>query len=137
MPIFLLKHASTIVYGLLITLLIAGGYAFHNHYVNLKESLVEANKTIIENSIQIEQLANTAKQNSDAYLAQKKSNEQLLLDIDSLQNKVEYIKSHGRIEEITIKESIDNAPEQTKQCLRSAIPEPSVRGLRHNQSTTN
>jgi len=67
---FILKNASTLIYGALISIAVLSGWAFYSHYTNLKTSLADANKTVIEQSVALAQLEATNKHNVAQYQKQ-------------------------------------------------------------------
>lgn len=127
---FLFKHASTLLYGALISIAVASGWVFYSHYTNLKTSLAEANKTVIEQSVAMTQLNESNKHNVEQYQKQKQSYDRLLTDLKALEDKKVEQNSRAQKEQSEIKEAIDNAPNEIKECLRMPIPESAIRSLR-------
>jgi len=127
---FILKNASTLIYGALISIAVASAWGFYSHYTNLKTSLAEANKTVIEQSVALTQLEATNKHNVAEYQKQKQSYDDLLIQLKSLEDKKAQHNSQGQKEESDIKEAIDNAPKEIQECLRMPIPDSAVRSLR-------
>ena len=127
---FILKHGSTLLYVGLIAILLFSGYSFYSHYTRLKESLAEANKTVIEQSIAMTQLEATNQHNVEQYQKQKQSYEDLLISLKALEDIKAQQNSQAQKEESEIKEAIDNAPNEIKECLRMPIPDSAIRSLR-------
>jgi hypothetical protein len=127
---FILKHGSTLLYGGLIAIVLFSGYSFYSHYTGLKESLADANKTVIEQSIAMTQLNEANKHNVEQYHKQKLSYDQLLLDLKTLEDKKAQQNSQAQKEQSEIIEAIDNAPNEIKECLRMPIPDSAIRSLR-------
>jgi predicted nucleic-acid-binding protein len=127
---FILKHGSTRLYVGLIAIVLFSGYSFYSHYTRLKESLAEANKTVIEQSIAMTQLEATNQHNVEQYQKQKQSYEDLLISLKALEDIKAQQNSQAQKEESEIKEAIDNAPNEIKECLRMPIPDSAIRSLR-------
>jgi seryl-tRNA synthetase len=127
---FILKHGSTLLYGGLIAIVLFSGYSFHSHYTGMKESLTEANKTVIEQSIALTQLNEANSHHISLYQQQKLSYDKLLIDLKALEDKKAQQNSQAQKEQSEIKEAIDNAPNEIKECLRMPIPDSAIRSLR-------
>jgi predicted nucleic-acid-binding protein len=127
---FILKHGSTLLYVGLIAIVLFSGYSFYSHYTGLKESLAEANKTVIEQSIAMTQLEATNQHNVEQYQKQKQSYEDLLISLKALEDIKAQQNSQAQKEESEIKEAINNAPNEIKECLRMPIPDSAIRSLR-------